>query len=287
MSLRTARATVSIAAALVSATAITWTHVARAEESQSYRLTNGGLDHGQHAPGDSASFHLNGGTTWTEKTGLTSNTYQLVSDPSSAASMSASSVGSGGGQGGGGGGGGGYSQIAAPSTGVPPALAASSIQSLPVREPAESLRLQRRQPTGPVRPQIQKYSPPVRPKIERRNMRRRATPVTPPEVQALPRPRAPSRQRTASLPCVHTNTLLCLTVAEGGIAVRLGAIYRFNAAFESIPAFGRSAALRSALAAVRPGSIAVSALVPPFLFRKKRRRRSDDVQGGEMPSSTC
>lgn len=64
-----------------------------------------------------------------------------------------------------------------------------------------------------------------------------------------------------------------MTTAQGVAAMRLGHVYRFEAMFESIPAY-RSAgtSLWSAASGMRGGSVALDALLFPFGFLRRKKR---------------
>lgn len=67
-----------------------------------------------------------------------------------------------------------------------------------------------------------------------------------------------------------------MTAGEAAIAGRLAWIYRFQSLYSSIPAYeSGSTALSGLMAGARPGFIRLSMLIPPLLFRRRRKRHAE------------
>ena len=214
----------------------------------------------------SNSYQLQGGMMWKQDSGLQSEHYQLVQESPAPAPATTTSGGNETGGGGGNGGGGkrGAGEVLHPSAQEHPS--APSPQKTAVAKPVPSQPVVILQPAAPsTSTRVATHIPSERqPSSIPRNAPEKVTPQTPVAV--------------TNIFCITQHTLGCLSVAEGGIMVRLSTLYRFESVYSGIPAYqSLSASVVSLrpLLAVRPGFVSIEGglLFPLGLLRRRRHKQ--------------
>lgn len=162
---------------LATALAVGWTtDLAHAAESTSYRLLDNSVNYAEHDGAESNSYDLRGGVTWYQQP-LTSNSYQIVTDPAAVGGSTGGTGGSTGGTSGGTTGGGanpddggyrGHRTNERPPTGqvTPPPVSSASSSSTPASTSASSQTSSSSSVPPVVGPPV---TPPLRPAAPRRS----------------------------------------------------------------------------------------------------------------------